>query len=68
MGEKKRHRRVEQLSEVDARLIAKGLKPSWQEQIAADDIVREPGENDRGDGANDRRLQENVPPHAQPRA
>lgn len=56
-------RRVVVVSEVDQRLIERGLPPSWEERVS---------EHDRGDGpvradSNDARLLENVPPHAQPR-
>lgn len=58
------------VSEVDQHLIDKGLAPSWEDRVTDADI--RPGSMrdspDRGDGANDRRLMENVPPHAQARA
>ena len=58
------------VSEVDQRLIAKGLPPSWEDRVRPEDT--RPGSMadapDRGDGANDARLLENVPPHAQARA
>lgn len=58
------------VSDVDQHLIDKGLAPSWEDRVTDADIrpgsMRDsPG---RGDGANDRRLMENVPPHAQARA
>lgn len=57
------------VSEVDQHLIDKGLAPSWEDRVTDADI--RPGSMrdspDRGDGANDRRLMENVPPHAQVR-
>ena len=65
-----RHRRVATfVSDVDQHLIDKGLAPSWEDRVTDADI--RPGSMrdspDRGDGANDRRLMENVPPHAQVR-
>ena len=72
-------RRAVLISEVDRRLVEKGLPPSWEEKVTESDLgisasdLRD-GEGQalegasRGDGANDRRLLENVPPHAQPRA
>lgn len=56
-------RRVVVVSEVDQRLIDRGLPPSWEERVS---------EHDRDAGilyadSNDVRLLENVPPHAQPR-
>lgn len=66
-----RRRRVATfVSDVDQHLIDKGLAPSWEDRVTDADI--RPGSMrdspDRGDGANDRRLMENVPPHAQARA
>ena len=66
-----RRRRVATfVSDVDQQLIDKGLAPSWEDRVTDADI--RPGSMrdspDRGDGANDRRLMENVPPHAQARA
>ena len=53
-----------------ARLIEEGLPPSWEDRVRPEDA--RPGSMadapDRGDGANDARLLENVPPHAQARA
>lgn len=65
-----RRRRVATfVSDVDQHLIDKGLAPSWEDRVTDTDI--RPGSMrdspDRGDGANDRRLMENVPPHAQVR-
>ena len=58
------------VSEVDRRLIAEGLPPSWEDRVRPEDT--RPGSMadspDRGDGANDARLLANVPPHAQARA
>lgn len=66
--QRRRHRRVERVSEVDRRLVEKGLPPSWEEKVDPDDVAAETGpRDDRGDGANDRRLLDNVPPHSQPR-
>ena len=52
------------------RLIEEGLPPSWEDRVRPEDT--RPGSMadapDRGDGANDARLLENVPPHAQARA
>lgn len=66
-----RRRRVATfVSEVDQRLIDHGIAPSWEDRVSEADF--RPGSMrdspDRGDGANDRRLLENVPPHAQARA
>ena len=68
---RRRRRRVATfVSDVDQQLIDKGLAPSWEDRVTDADI--RPGSMrdspDRGDGANDRRLMENVPPHAQARA
>ncbi|WP_075890900.1 MULTISPECIES: toxin [Actinomyces] len=61
-------RRVVRVSEVDRRLIEQGLPPSWEERIGPEDVSAVDGSDpDRGDGANDRRLLDNVPPHSQPR-
>lgn len=58
------------VSDVDRRLIAEGLAPSWEDRLRSEDI--RPGsmadDPDRGDGANDARLLDNVPPHSQVRA
>lgn len=67
----RRRRRVATfVSEVDQRLIDRGIAPSWEDRVSDADI--RPGSMrdspDRGDGANDRRLLDNVPPHAQARA
>lgn len=67
---KKRRRVATFVSEVDRKLIAHGVAPSWEDRVRPDD--RRAGSfadsPDRGDGANDRRLLDNVPPHAQARA
>lgn len=67
---RKRRRVACFVSEVDQRLIAEGLPPSWEDRVRPEDT--RPGSMadapDRGDGANDARLLENVPPHAQARA
>ncbi len=67
---KKRRRVATYVSDVDRRLIEHGVAPSWEDRVTDGD--RRPGSmrdsSDRGDGANDRRLLENVPPHAQARA
>lgn len=67
---KKRRRVATFVSEVDRKLIAHGVAPSWEDRVRLDD--RRAGSfadsPDRGDGANDRRLLDNVPPHAQARA
>lgn len=68
---RKRARRVATyVSEVDRRLIAQGIAPSWEDRVREEDAW--PGSMrdapDRGDGANDRRLLDDVPPHWQPRA
>ncbi|MDC4232178.1 toxin [Actinomyces sp. B33] len=69
-GRSRRRRIAVHVSEVDRRLIERGIAPSWEDRVGPGD--RRPGamadSPDRGDGANDRRLVENVPPHAQPRA
>lgn len=67
---KKRRRVATFVSDVDRELIAHGVAPSWEDRVRPDD--RRAGSfadsPDRGDGANDRRLLDNVPPHAQARA
>lgn len=56
------------VSEVDRHLIERGLPPSWEEKVGSEDVIGHDGAYpDRGDGANDRRLLDNVPPHSQPR-
>nr|WP_246430157.1 toxin [Schaalia hyovaginalis] len=51
-------------------MIAQGIAPSWEDRVREEDAW--PGSMrdapDRGDGANDRRLLDDVPPHWQPRA
>lgn len=52
--------------------MEQGLPPSWEEKVAPEDVEAVDGVDhdpspDRGDGANDARLLDNVPPHAQPR-
>ena len=64
-------RRAVRVSDVDRRLIERGLPPSWEEKVDTEDLTVRGGDGrdpDRGDGANDRRLLDNVPPHSQPRA
>lgn len=65
-----RRRVARHVSDVDRRLIEQGIPPSWEDLVRPEDT--RPGSmadsTDRGDGANDRRLLEDVPPHAQPRA
>lgn len=67
---KKRRRVATYVSDVDRRLIEHGVAPSWEDRVTDGDFrtgsMRD--SSDRGDGANDRRLLENVPPHAQARA
>ena len=67
---RKRRRVARFVSDVDRRLIAEGLPPSWEDRVRPEDT--RPGSMadapDRGDGANDARLLDNVPPHAQARA
>lgn len=67
---RKRRRVARYVSDVDRHLIAEGLPPSWEDRVRPEDT--RPGSMadapDRGDGANDARLLENVPPHAQARA
>lgn len=69
-GGRKRRRVAIFVSEVDRRLIERGVPPSWEDRVTPEDSW--PGAMrdvpDRGDGANDQRLLDNVPPHAQPRA
>ena len=67
----RRGRRVARfVSDVDRRLMDEGLAPSWEDRVRPEDI--RPGSmadsSDRGDGANDARLLDNVPPHSQARA
>ena len=67
---RKRRRVARYVSDVDRRLIEEGLPPSWEDRVRPEDtrsgsMADTP---DRGDGANDVRLLENVPPHAQARA
>ena len=65
-----RRRVARYVSDVDRRLIDRGIPPSWEDLVRPEDT--RPGSMadspDRGDGANDKRLLEDVPPHAQPRA
>ena len=62
-------RRAVRVSDVDRRLIERGLPPSWEEKVDEADVAPpQDVDPDRGDGANDRRLLDNVPPHSQPRA
>ena len=66
----RKHRRVAHfVSDVDRHLIEQGLPPSWEDRVRSEDT--RPGSMadspERGDGANDARLLENVPPHAQAR-
>ena len=67
---RKRRRAARFVSEVDLRLIAEGLPPSWEDRVRPEDTRPSPMADapDRGDGANDARLLDNVPPHAQARA
>ena len=55
---RKRRRVARFVSEVDRRLIAEGLPPSWEDRVRPEDT--RPGSMadspDRGDGANDARL------------
>ena len=62
---RKRRRVARYVSDVDRRLIEEGLPPSWEDRVRPGSMADAP---DRGDGANDARLLENVPPHAQARA
>lgn len=62
-GRRRPRRRVVVVSEVDQRLIDRGLPPSWEERVSDHDRG---GDSSHGD-SNDARLMENVPPHAQPR-
>ena len=64
---RKRRRVARYVSDVDRRLIEEGLPPSWEDCVRPED-TRPGSMADRGDGANDARLLENVPPHAQARA
>ncbi len=76
----RRRRRAVIVSDVDRRLLAEGLPPSWEDRVSDDDLARggfghngidedgpAGGAPDRGDGANDARLLGDVPPHWQPR-
>ena len=67
---KKRRRVATFVSDVDRKLIAHGVAPSWEDRVHPDDrrVGSFADSPDRGDGANDRRLLDNVPPHAQARA
>lgn len=67
---RKRRRVARYVSEVDRRLIEEGLPPSWEDRVRPEDTRPGRGHqpSSRGDGANDARLLENVPPHAQARA
>ena len=62
---RKRRRVARYVSDVDRHLIEEGLPPSWEDRVRPEDT--RPGSMadapDRGDGANDARLLENVPPH-----
>ena len=67
---RKRRRVARFVSDVDRRLIQEGLPPSGEDRVRPEDT--RPGSMadapDRGEGSNDARLLENVPPHAQARA
>lgn len=66
MSTRRPRRRAVLVSEVDRRLIEKGLPPSWEETVGPVDTDADEG----GEGhprSNDFRLLDNVPPHAQPR-
>ena len=60
---RKRRRVARFVSEVDLRLIAEGLPPSWEDRVRPEDT--RPGSMA---DAPDARLLDNVPPHAQARA
>lgn len=60
MGRGRGSRRVRYVSEVDQRLIALGLAPSWEEGVSEGDVRFGLGEVE----TNDQRLLENVPPHS----
>ena len=64
---RKRRRVARFVSEVDRRLIAEGLPPSWEDRVRPEDT--RPGSMadspDRGDGANDARLLA-LSPHRHP--
>lgn len=67
----RRRRRVARfVSDVDRRLMDEGLAPSWEDRVRPEDIRSGSMADspDRGDGANDARLLDNVPPHSQARA
>lgn len=68
--ERRKRRRVVYVSEVDQHLLSQGLQPSWDDKVAVSDL--RPGSfmdsPDIGDGANDQRLLDNIPPHSQARA
>ena len=64
------HRRARFISEVDRRLIEKGLDPSWKDRVTHEDQIAGLGAPDPEDIAapmgaekNDEALRENVPPH-----
>ncbi len=66
-GERPRRRRAVMVSEVDKRLIAAGLPPSWEEPVSDRDLRDADAGEGGGNVSNDKRLLEDVPPHAQPR-
>jgi len=82
MAAGRRRRRAVFVSDVDRELVERGLPPSWEDKVGGGDLERgglghtgidedvpagADGSSDRGDGANDARLEDNVPPHSQAR-
>lgn len=60
-----RHRRVVYISEVDQRLLERGLEPSWEQKISSEDIELSGGAKA---ASNDSRLKEDIPPHSHARS
>lgn len=66
MSARRPRRRAVRVSEVDRRLIEKGLPPSWEATSGPVDTDAD-GDGEGRPLSNDARLLDNVPPHAQPR-
>ncbi|MFT0761584.1 toxin [Scrofimicrobium sp. R131] len=61
----RRRRRVVQINPIDQARLERGLAPTWLEPAQLSDD--EPVPEQQGETANDRRLQEDRPPHWSPR-
>lgn len=66
---RKTRRRAVFVSEVDQRLVALGLEPSWEQKVSESGLEASGSiASSQNAGTNDRRLAENVPPHSHARA